>query len=87
MFRRTGVNLKEMTGTVINAPLDIAQKVKRNVFGSADNLPAAVADSECSFWLVTSVIFSGPGVSNVGQSVFYENTPLYASATTSHTER
>ncbi|CAD5228338.1 unnamed protein product [Bursaphelenchus okinawaensis] len=56
-IKKTGVNLKEMTGSVINAPLDIAQKVKRNVFGSADNIPVAV-DS---------------GASNVGQSIFYEN--------------
>jgi hypothetical protein len=35
---RTGVNLKGMAGTVINTPLDIAKSVKRNVFGSADNI-------------------------------------------------
>lgn len=33
-------NLREMTGNVISAPFDIAQKVKKNVFGSADNLPS-----------------------------------------------
>lgn len=32
-------NLREMTGNVIAAPFDIAQKVKKNVFGSADNIP------------------------------------------------
>jgi len=41
-FRKTGNNLKEMTGTVISAPFDIAYKMKKNVFGSADNLPKAV---------------------------------------------
>uniref|UniRef100_A0A915DUK0 Golgi membrane protein 2 n=1 Tax=Ditylenchus dipsaci TaxID=166011 RepID=A0A915DUK0_9BILA len=39
-IRRTGVNLKEMTGSVISAPFDIAQKVKKNMFGSVDNIPA-----------------------------------------------
>ncbi|CAD5235756.1 unnamed protein product [Bursaphelenchus xylophilus] len=57
-IKKTGVNLREMTGNVINAPLDIAQKVKRNVFGSADNIPAAVTENAGS---------------NVGQSIFYEN--------------
>lgn len=32
-------NLKEMTGNVISAPFDIAQKVKKNMFGSDDNIP------------------------------------------------
>lgn len=40
---RTGASLKEMAGTVINAPFDVAKSVKRNVFGSADNI-ANVSD-------------------------------------------
>jgi DNA-binding ferritin-like protein len=41
-IKRTGVNLKEMTGSVISAPRDIAQKVKKNMFGSADNIPVSI---------------------------------------------
>jgi predicted nucleic acid-binding Zn-ribbon protein len=37
-IKRTGVNLKEMTGSVISAPFGIAQKVKKNMFGSADDI-------------------------------------------------
>ncbi|KAI6173288.1 hypothetical protein M3Y98_01065700 [Aphelenchoides besseyi] len=42
---KTGNNLKGMAGSVINAPLDIAQKVKRNVFGSADNIANVSQDA------------------------------------------
>jgi len=44
---RTGVNLKEIAGTVITTPLDIAKSVKRNVFGSADNI-ASVSEEDKS---------------------------------------
>uniref|UniRef100_A0A1I7XUX7 V-SNARE domain-containing protein n=1 Tax=Heterorhabditis bacteriophora TaxID=37862 RepID=A0A1I7XUX7_HETBA len=36
-IRRTGANLKEMTESVIAAPLELAHKLK-NTFGSADNV-------------------------------------------------
>lgn len=38
-IRRTGANIGKMRDNLISAPFDIAQKVKKNVFGSADNIP------------------------------------------------
>lgn len=40
-IRRTGANIGKMTDNLISAPFGIAQKVKKNVFGSADNIPIA----------------------------------------------
>ncbi|KAI6191494.1 hypothetical protein M3Y97_00234300 [Aphelenchoides bicaudatus] len=64
---RTGANLKEMAGTVINTPLDIAKSVKRNVFGSADNIANASED-------VFIASFLDKNVGGVGKSIFYDNT-------------
>uniref|UniRef100_A0A914D1K9 Uncharacterized protein n=1 Tax=Acrobeloides nanus TaxID=290746 RepID=A0A914D1K9_9BILA len=53
-IKKTGSNLKEMTGNVIAAPFDIAYKVKKNMFGSADNLPKSVDDMGQSTFYVHS---------------------------------
>ena len=51
---KTGSSLKGMAGHMINAPLDIAQKVRRGVFGSADNIANISTEgalSDPSFYL------------------------------------
>lgn len=63
--RKTGVNIKDLTGNsitaVMSAPRDIANMMKRNMFGSADNLPGAVENAENN--------------GTVGRSKFYTSTP------------
>lgn len=44
LLHNVGHGIKEMAGNVINTPIDLAKSVKRNVFGSADNLAAASED-------------------------------------------
>jgi predicted amino acid dehydrogenase len=41
---RTGANLKDVAGAVLTTPFDIAKSVKRNVFGSADNIATVVEE-------------------------------------------
>ena len=52
-----------MTGSVMSAPRDIAQKVKKNMFGSADNIPVSIGQS--------SQHNHHQEQDHVGQSTFY----------------
>jgi hypothetical protein len=45
-----------MAGTVINTPIDIAKSVKRNVFGSADNI--ASVSEEGKRWNLNTQLFT-----------------------------
>ncbi|KAH7728168.1 Protein C15H9.4 [Aphelenchoides avenae] len=72
-IKRTGVNLKEMTGNMISAPFDIAQKVKKNVFGSADDIRAPTDGNSDG--------------ANVGHSVFYTDHPIHITASQSERGR
>lgn len=59
------MNIKDLTENsitaVMSAPRDIANMMKRNMFGSADNLPGAVENAENN--------------GTVGRSKFYTSTP------------